>query len=174
MEDGFICFLGIGSNRGDPVRNCAAAWRYISAIEGITVLKRSSLYRTQPVGVVEQDWFVNGVIEVRTALSPRSLLGFLLDVEDVMGRVRTVRWGPRLIDIDILLYGQVIVDETELVVPHPRLHTRRFVLVPLSEIAPHAVHPVFGLSVRGLVERLDDTSIVEWLSSEWDHSGDVI
>jgi len=103
VEDGVICFLGIGSNMGDPPGNCAAAERCIAELNGVTVLRRSSLYRTQPVGVAEQDWFVNGVIEVRTSLPPRSLLEFLLGVEDGMGRVRTVRWGPRLIDIDILL-----------------------------------------------------------------------
>jgi len=174
VDDGVICFLGIGSNMGDPARNCAAAERCIAGLEGITVLRRSSLYRTQPVGVAEQGWFVNGVIEIRTSLSSRSLLDALLMVEDAMGRIRTVRWGPRLIDIDILLYGQAVVDEHDLIIPHPRLHTRRFVLVPLSEIAPHAVHPAFGVSVGGLMERLEDTSTVEWLSGEWNRSGDVI
>ena len=159
---------------GDPARNCAAAERCIARLEGITVLRRSSLYRTQPVGVAEQGWFVNGVIEVRSSLPPRSLLDVLLAVENAMGRVRTVRWGPRIIDIDILFYGQAVVDEDDLIIPHPRLHARRFVLVPLSEIAPHAVHPSYGVSVEGLMERLEDTSIVEWLSGEWGRSGDVI
>ncbi|MDO9516409.1 MAG: 2-amino-4-hydroxy-6-hydroxymethyldihydropteridine diphosphokinase [Syntrophales bacterium] len=168
MDDGVICFLGIGSNMGNPAANCAAAERHIYDIGGVAVLRCSSLYRTQPVGFEEQDWFVNGVIEVRTALGPRPLMDALLGVEDKMGRVRNGKWGPRIIDIDILFYGQTVINEKNLVIPHPRLHKRRFVLVPLDEIAPHAIHPGFGVSVRGLLDRLDDTNKVEWLSGEWD------
>ncbi len=168
MDDGVICFLGIGSNMGNPATNCAVAERHISDIGGVAVLRRSSLYRTQPVGFEEQDWFVNGVIEIRTALGPRPLMDAILGVEDKMGRTRNRKWGPRIIDIDILLYGQGVIDEEDLVIPHPRLHKRRFVLVPLDEIAPHAIHPVFGVSVGGLLDRLQDTNTVEWLSGEWD------
>jgi len=167
VDDGVICFLGIGSNIGDAAANCAAAERHISDIGGVAVLRRSSLYRTQPVGFEEQEWFVNGVIEVRTALGPRPLMDAILGVEDKMGRTRNGKWRPRIIDIDILLYGQVVMDEEDLVIPHPRLHKRRFVLVPLDEIAPHAIHPAFGVSVRGLLDRLQDTNTVEWLSGEW-------
>lgn len=163
MDDGVISLLGIGSNMGNPAANCAVADRCLSKIDGVTVLRRSSLYRTQPVGVEGQGWFVNGVIEVRTALGPRSLMDALMGVEERMGRVRNGRWGPRIIDIDILLYGQAVIDEEGLVIPHPRLHERRFVLVPLDEIAPYAIHPAFGVSVRGLLDRLQDTSAVEWL-----------
>jgi len=167
MEDGIICFLGVGSNKGETVGNCIVAERYISEIDGVVVLRHSSLYRTQPVGFEEQEWFVNGIIEVRTTLRPHSLLNAVLGVEDTMGRVREEKWGPRIIDIDILLYGQAIIDEEDLIIPHPRFHTRRFVLVPLSEIAPHAVHPVFGISVRGLMDRAEDTNTVERLSGLW-------
>lgn len=168
MDDGVICFLGIGSNMGNPVASCAVAERHISDIGGVAVLRRSSLYRTQPVGIAEQNWFVNGVIEVRTALGPRSLMDAILGVEEKMGRIRKGKWGPRIIDIDILFYGQLVMDEEGLVIPHPRLHKRRFVLVPLDEIASHAIHPAFGISVRGLLDRLRDTNTVEWLSGEWD------
>lgn len=167
MNDGVICFLGVGSNIGDAAANCAAAERRISDIGGVGVLRRSSLYRTQPVGLEEQDWFVNGAIEIRSALELRSLMDAILDVEKEMGRVRNEKWGPRIIDIDILFYGQVVIDEEGLVVPHPRLHKRRFVLVPLDEIASHVIHPAFGVSVGGLLDRLDDTNTVEWLSGEW-------
>lgn len=167
MEDGIICFLGVGSNTGDPVGNCIVAERYISEIDGVVVLRHSPLYRTQPVGFEEQEWFVNGIIEVRTALRPHSLLDAVLGVEDTMGRVREEKWGPRIIDIDILLYGQAVIDEEDLIIPHPRFHTRRFVLVPLNEIAPHVVHPVFGISVRGLMDRVEDTNTVERLSGLW-------
>jgi len=164
VDDGVICFLGIGSNMGNPAANCAVAERRLSEVDGVTVLRCSSLYRTQPVGIEEQDWFVNGVIEIRTALGPRPLMDAVLGVEEEMGRVRNGKWGPRIIDIDILFYGQFVVDDEDLVIPHPLLHKRRFVLVPLDEIAPHAIHPAFGVSVRGLLDRLDDTNKVEWLS----------
>lgn len=171
MDDGVISLLGVGSNMGNPAANCAAADRHLSEIGGVTVLRRSSLYRTQPVGVEDQDWFVNGVIEVRTALGPHPLMDALVGVEKKMGRIRNGKWGPRIIDIDILLYGQAVIDEEGLVIPHPRLHERRFVLVPLDEIAPHAIHPAFGISVRGLLDRLQDTSTVEWLSGGWNRPG---
>ncbi|MBN2397724.1 MAG: 2-amino-4-hydroxy-6-hydroxymethyldihydropteridine diphosphokinase [Deltaproteobacteria bacterium] len=156
---------------GDPAANCALAERHISGIDGVAVLRHSSLYRTQPVGLEKQEWFVNGVIEIRTTLGPHSLLEGVLGVEDRMGRAREERWGPRIIDIDILLYGQAVIHEDSLVIPHPRLHKRRFVLVPLDEVAPHAIHPAFGVSVRGLLDRVGDDSAVELLSGAWNRPG---
>jgi len=167
VDSGVICFLGIGSNMGNPVANCARAEKRISGINGVGVLRHSSLYRTEPVGFTGQEWFVNGVMEVRTTLGPRPLMDAILKVENEMGRIRGVQWGPRIIDVDILLYGHAVIDDESLSIPHPRLHARRFVLVPLDEIAPHVIHPVFGISVRGLLDRLDDTSTVEWMSGEW-------
>ncbi|MEA3486573.1 MAG: 2-amino-4-hydroxy-6-hydroxymethyldihydropteridine diphosphokinase [Thermodesulfobacteriota bacterium] len=166
MEDGVICFLGMGSNVGNPASNCVSAVKRISDVDGVRVLRCSSLYKTQPVGLEEQDWFVNGVIEIRTGLRPRALMDVMQRVEDEMGRLRGEKWGPRIIDIDILLYGQAVMDEEGLVIPHAELHKRRFVLVPLNEIAPCAIHPVFGISVRGLLDRLQDKNKVEWLSGE--------
>ncbi len=167
MEDGVICFLGIGSNVGNPASNCAAAVKCISDVDGVRVLRCSSLYKTQPVGLEEQDWFVNGVIEIRPMLRLRALMDAMQRVEDEMGRLRGEKWGPRIIDIDILLYGQAVMEEEGLVVPHSELHKRRFVLVPLNEIAPCAIHPAFGISVKGLLDRLQDKNKVEWLSGEW-------
>ncbi|MCD6486912.1 MAG: 2-amino-4-hydroxy-6-hydroxymethyldihydropteridine diphosphokinase [Syntrophobacterales bacterium] len=167
MDDGVVCFLGIGSNVGNPVLNCAAAVKRISDIDGVGMLRCSSLYKTQPVGFEEQDWFVNGVIEIRTRFRPRALMNAMQRVEDEMGRVRGEKWGPRVIDIDILLYGQIVIKEEGLVLPHPELHKRRFVLVPLNEIAPCAIHPAFGISEKGLLDRLQDKNKVKWLSGEW-------
>jgi len=157
-----IAFLGIGSNMGDPAGHCRKAIDLISKVLQIRVLRTSSLYRTEPVGFKEQDWFVNAAIEVRTALYPQDLLKALQGVEQTMGRVRkeTDRWGPRVMDIDILLYGQDIVEEEGLFIPHPELHRRRFVLVPLVEIAPYVIHPQFGVTVKGLLGRLKDQSEV--------------
>jgi 2-amino-4-hydroxy-6-hydroxymethyldihydropteridine diphosphokinase len=151
-----IAFLGFGSNMGiHPAVHCRKAIDLISKVPQIRVLRTSSLYRTEPVGFKEQDWFVNAAIEVRTDLYPQDLL-------KAMGRVRqeTDRWGPRVMDIDILLYGQDIVEEEGLFIPHPELHRRRFVLVPLVEIAPYVIHPQFGITVKGLLERLKDQSEV--------------
>ncbi len=156
-----ICYIGVGSNRQSPADRCREAIQRIAAVPGITVLRCSSLYRTEPVGLTDQEWFVNAVAEIRTPLSCRDLLTALRGIEDDMGRVRGPKWGPRIIDLDILLYGQEVIAEPDMVVPHPELHTRRFVLEPLNEIASYAIHPAFGVSVGGLMGRLEDPSIVE-------------
>ncbi|SEM15028.1 2-amino-4-hydroxy-6-hydroxymethyldihydropteridinediphosphokinase [Syntrophus gentianae] len=127
----------------------------------MTLLRCSSFYRTEPVGFVDQEDFVNAVAEVRTVLTARALLQALQQIETEMGRVRTTRWGPRIIDLDILLFGQEVVQEGDLVIPHPELHRRRFVLVPLNELASYVIHPSFGVSIQGLMQRLQDESRVE-------------
>jgi 2-amino-4-hydroxy-6-hydroxymethyldihydropteridine diphosphokinase len=158
---GVVCYIGIGSNLGQPAARCLEAVERLASAGGITLLRCSSLYRTEPVGEKNQEDFVNAVAEVRTMLSPRALLQTLLQIEREMGRVRTIRWGPRVIDLDILLFGQEVLQEEDLVIPHPELHRRRFVLVPLSELASYAIHPAFGVSIRGLMQRLQDDSRVE-------------
>lgn len=162
-----IAYLGIGSNLGDPVQNCREALRQISVLNGSEVLRRSSLYRTEPVGVETQNWCVNGVAELRTSLPAMQLLKALQWVERSMGRERAERWGPRVIDIDILLFGQEIVNTEGLVVPHPEMHRRRFVLVPIAEIASYVIHPLYGVSMRGLLDRLEDHHAVERIGGDW-------
>lgn len=156
-----ITFIGIGSNQGEPAENCREAVRRIGRSGEIRDLRASSLYRTEPVGKPDQPWFINCVVEARTSLSPHGLLELLHRIEKGMGRVRRERWGPRTIDLDILLYGQVVVREDDLQIPHPELHKRRFVLVPLNELAPCAIHPAFGVSMKGLLDRLVDPARVE-------------
>lgn len=158
---GVIAYIGIGSNLGQPLEQCLEAIKCLSSVNGITLLRCSSLYRTEPIGLKNQPWFVNAVAEIRTSLSPRALLRILMQIEEAMGRVREAHWGPRIIDLDILLFGQEIVQEQDLKIPHPELHKRRFVLIPLSELASYAIHPAFGVSIRGLMERLEDDSRVE-------------
>ena len=148
---GTISFLGIGSNLENPVARCHDAVKLIAEIRDCTFLRRSSFYRTEPVGIVEQDWFVNAVVEIKTALSVLQLLKELQKIEGLIGRRREVKWGPRIIDLDILLYGQEVIHDDSLTVPHPELHKRRFVLAPLYEIAPYVIHPVFGVSIAGLM-----------------------
>ncbi len=162
-----IAYLGIGSNLGDPVQNCREALRQISTLNGSEVLRRSSLYRTEPVGVEAQGWFVNGVVEIRTAFPAAQLLKALQWIERSMGRERTERWGPRVIDIDILLFGQQIVNSEGLVIPHPEMHRRRFVLEPMNEIAPYVIHPLYGVSMRGLLDRLEGHRAVERIGEDW-------
>jgi len=158
---GIIAFIGIGSNLRDPAVQCRDAFRRIGAIPGIRLLRRSSLYRTEPVGLEDQPWFINAVAEIRTGLRPRMLFAALKGIEREMGRTDGPRWGPRVIDLDLLLYGQEVVAEEGLVIPHPELHRRRFVLEPLCELASYVIHPAFGVSVRGLLDRLTDPGLVE-------------
>jgi len=158
---GIIAFVGIGSNRLDPAAQCREAFRRMDTASGIRVLRRSSLYRTEPVGPEDQPWFINAVAEIRTELSPRNLLEVLKEIERKMGRLDGPRWGPRVIDLDLLLYGQQVVAEQGLNIPHPEMHRRRFVLEPLCELASYAIHPGFGVSIRGLLDRMTDPGLVE-------------
>jgi len=157
---GIIAFIGIGSNLRDPAVQCRDAFRRIGAIPEIRLLRRSSLYRTEPVGLEDQPWFINTVAEIRTDLPPRKLFEALNEIERKMGRTDGPRWGPRVIDLDLLLYGQEVVAEEGLVIPHPEMHRRRFVLEPLCELASYVIHPAFGVSVRGLLDRLTDPGFV--------------
>jgi 2-amino-4-hydroxy-6-hydroxymethyldihydropteridine diphosphokinase len=127
--------IGIGSNEGDAAANVRRAFERLA--ETGTVVARSSLYRTQPWGVTEQAPFVNAAAAVDTALDPHALLDALKRIEAEEGRVATFRWGPRVLDLDILTYAGLRLDEPDLVIPHPRLHERAFALVPLAEIDAH-------------------------------------
>jgi 2-amino-4-hydroxy-6-hydroxymethyldihydropteridine diphosphokinase len=159
--NGVICYIGIGSNLSDSLKSCKYAVEKLSCSEGIKLEKASSFYRTEPVGMEDQNYFVNAVAEVRTDLSAQNLLLVLQRIEDEMGRKREAKGGPRIIDLDLLFYGQNIIKEPYLNVPHPEAHKRRFVLEPLGEIASYFIHPSFGVSIRGLKDRLDDNKIVE-------------
>jgi 2-amino-4-hydroxy-6-hydroxymethyldihydropteridine diphosphokinase len=172
MLEGILAYIGIGSNLGDPLLNCKDSISRLGRLPGISVERTSSFYKTEPVvsdlcfgddrvKIENQHWFVNAVTEVRTTLSPRDLLRSLQDIESKMGRVRSFAGAPRTVDLDLLLYGQEIIREDDLTVPHPEMHRRLFVLEPLCEIASYAIHPVFGVSVRGLKDRLNDRKIVE-------------
>ena len=141
-------FIGIGSNIGDRLENCFKAISMIDNINNCIVLKRSSFYKTEPVGYRDQDWFVNCIILIDTALSPHGLLKELKNIERLMGRQGGIRWGPRVIDLDIIMYEDLIMDDDELTIPHPMMHKRRFVLVPMNQIAPYVIHPAFNRTIR--------------------------
>ncbi|MBU2591595.1 MAG: 2-amino-4-hydroxy-6-hydroxymethyldihydropteridine diphosphokinase [Nitrospinota bacterium] len=161
MKDGReIAFIGIGSNMGDPTANCLEAITRLEIVGDIEILSRSSLYKTAPIGSKEQDWFVNCVVGVATTLGPLPLLKKLMIIEDSMGRVRKEKWGERIIDLDILLYGDKIVREEGLTIPHPLMHERGFVLIPLEEIAPDVPHPVLNMSISLVADMVRDQKVV--------------
>jgi 2-amino-4-hydroxy-6-hydroxymethyldihydropteridine diphosphokinase len=163
---GKVAHLGLGANENSPHERCVEAIRRLSLISRIRLVECSPFYRTEPVGEMQQDWFINAALEIRTTLSPYELLAVLQETEKDMGRVRTAKNGPRVIDLDILLYNQDIMsDEARLIIPHPELHKRKFVLIPMNDIASYVIHPAFGVSMKGLLDRCADTSVVEWFAA---------
>ncbi|GAC1703305.1 MAG: 2-amino-4-hydroxy-6-hydroxymethyldihydropteridine diphosphokinase [Candidatus Acidiferrum sp.] len=152
-------YLSLGSNIGDRQANLRAA---LAALEsaGVHIIRVSSFYETAPVDLLEQPWFLNCAAEGETKVPPLALIKKLRQIETAMGSSKPVPRGPRLIDIDILLYGRETIATPELQIPHPRMHLRRFVLVPLAEIASPLKHPSWNDSVGGLLAKSSDTSIV--------------
>lgn len=153
-------YIGLGSNLGDSRENLRRALNALRRAAGITVCRVASLYRTDPVGIVDQPEFLNTVVEVSTTLSPRRLLARLLEIEDELGRVRGERWGPRVIDLDLLLYDNAEIFTGDLAVPHPRLKERAFVVVPLAELTPDLVLPG-GTGTAVLAAKLSREQFVE-------------
>lgn len=148
-------YLALGSNIGDREGYIKKAVELLKAHPQIRVLAVSPLYNTAPVGFIDQPDFLNGAVAVDTVLMPHELLDVCLGIEKRLGRVRTVRWGPRTIDIDLLLYDDLVINDEDLALPHPRMHERAFVLQPLCDIAPDAVHPVYDKTVKQLYEGLN-------------------
>lgn len=145
-------YVSLGSNLGDRLQNLREAVRRMDALG--EVARVSSFYETEPVEFTEQPWFVNAVVELKTELAPEKLLRSLLELERAMGRERKILKGPRTIDLDLLLYDNESVNTTELTLPHPAFHERRFVLAPLAEIAPGVVHPTLRKTAWQLLETL--------------------
>ena len=160
-------YLSLGSNVGDRVQNLREAVAKICEIGDVVAV--SSLYETEPVEFTEQSWFLNCAVAITTNLAPQELMSRLLEIEREMGRERTVKKGPRTIDIDIVLFGNQVIEMPELRVPHPAMHERRFVLEPLEEIAAEARHPVLRKSVRELLKELpaDDAVVTRIEGAEW-------
>ncbi|KPJ56737.1 MAG: hypothetical protein AMJ42_05000 [Deltaproteobacteria bacterium DG_8] len=165
-----IAYIGIGSNQGDKYKNCTLAIENIGVCERNRLIKQSSFYQTEPWGYREQDDFINLIIKIQTSFSPLDLLFFLQGVESKLRKKKNGKWGPRTIDLDILFYNDQKFESPQLTIPHPLLHQRGFVLLPLKEIAPHLTHPVFNQTISQLLDRLNDDKGVIKLVKErpWD------
>lgn len=152
-------YVSLGSNIGDRAANIARAVAALR-VRGVPVTQESSLYETEPVEFLDQAWFLNSAIEVETELSPERLIEVLLEIERAMGRERRLPKGPRLIDMDILLYGEEVLQSPGLAIPHPRMAERKFVLIPLAEIAGEVNHPVSMMTIAEMLEATADQSEV--------------
>lgn len=156
-----VVYLGLGTNLGDREQNLHDALERLAP--AVTITRRSGVYETEPWGITDQPRFLNMVVVGETRLSPHDLLRFLKSTERALGRTPGPRYGPRVLDLDILFYDRETLATPDLVVPHPRLAERRFVLAPLAEIAPDLVHPTLGVSVRELLSRLPDAGEAHYL-----------
>jgi 2-amino-4-hydroxy-6-hydroxymethyldihydropteridine diphosphokinase len=154
-----LAFIAIGSNLGDRAANVRKAAQLTCDGAKASLVSMSSLYETDPWGITEQGAFVNAVMSVETSLAPSALLAHLKSIESVMGRKKVLRWGPRVIDLDIIFYGDLVMDKNGLTIPHPRAHERAFVMVPLAEIAPDLKHPVVGRSAADIAKSLDSSGV---------------
>jgi 2-amino-4-hydroxy-6-hydroxymethyldihydropteridine diphosphokinase len=152
-----ISYLSIGSNLGDRAKNLGTAIAFLAP--QVQILMQSSIYQTEPWGYFDQPSFLNQVIKTETALEPFDLFNYLQGIESQMGRQETFRFGPRLIDLDILFYDDLILDTPNLTIPHPRIQERAFVLIPLAEIAPGLNHPVLGKTIQQLKMSVEPNSV---------------
>ena len=162
-----IAYLCLGSNLGDKKKNLNRALKEIKNLKMVKVLKTSSIYETEPVGFKDQSWFLNAVIKIKTKLPPLSLLYLLQGIERKLGRVRGKRWGPRKVDLDILLYDNTILKDEKLTLPHPQMHKRRFVLIPLVELGSRWKHPDLHLTPKMLLQRIKAHQEVKLSEVKW-------
>lgn len=158
-------FLGLGSNLGDRLDNLRRGLTELSATKSVQVVNCSSVYEAEPVGFRQQPWFLNMAVEIDTRLDPFQLLACIQRVETQVGRKKNFRWGPRVIDIDLLYYGDLVIHHPRLEIPHRQLQQRRFVLLPLQEIAAQFLHPESQQTVAELAAVCPDNSQVIWLMS---------
>ena len=163
MPDSSIAYLSCGSNLGDRKANLRCGIENLRTA-GLIVRRVSSVYETEPVGFADQPWFLNIALAAETSLTPHELLACCLESEVRLGRVRPFPGAPRVLDVDILLIGRLIIDTPSLQVPHPRMTQRRFVLQPLAQIAPEALHPVLGMNIAALLETCSDPASVRFHS----------
>ena len=167
MKELAIVYLGLGSNLGDREKNLKRALKELKNLKSVKVMKSSSMYESEPVGFKDQPWFLNAVIKIKTKLPPLSLFYLLQGIERRLGRRKGERWGPRKIDLDILLHARAIMNEDKLILPHPQMHKRRFVLIPLIELDPRLKHPVLNLTPKELLENIKKGQEIRLFGKKW-------
>ncbi len=149
-------YISVGSNLGDKLVNCQRGVSSLTA-HGCQIIAQSGIYRTEPVDYLDQDWFINFVVQIETRLEPLQLLDAIHAIQHESGRgPDKIRFGPRILDLDIIFYDALIIKTSQLVIPHPRMHKRRFVLQPLCDIDPTLIHPVLNVDMLSLLQALDD------------------
>ena len=153
-----IIYIALGSNLNNPKKQVKDGILYISKLNEVTLLNKSFLYETSPVGIIEQPNFINAVIKIKSNLSPQELLNKLLNIENIAGRIRVDKNGPRTLDLDILLFDDLILNENNLIIPHPRMHERLFVLIPLQDIDNNILLPNHGL-IKNIIKKLTTENI---------------
>jgi 2-amino-4-hydroxy-6-hydroxymethyldihydropteridine diphosphokinase len=158
-------FVGIGSNLGIPTENCEEAIRLLNTLPKIEISDRSNLYESEPVAPLPQNWFINAAVAIKTSLDPESLLEEFFKIENDLGRKRIEKWGPRIIDLDMLVYENYVINSTTLTLPHPEMTKRRFVLLPLSEFAGDYLHPIENKTISDLLKELPENPQVRKISS---------
>jgi 2-amino-4-hydroxy-6-hydroxymethyldihydropteridine diphosphokinase len=157
MKEGHFAYISIGSNIGNRLENCKNSLTFLTESKISIIRGRSPFYLTEPVDYINQDWFVNLVVKIETGLDPFRLLDKLKLIESNAGRDHDAeRFGPRILDLDIIIYNDFVINSPELIIPHPRMHKRRFVLKPICDIDPHIVHPVLKRDMQYLLDSLDD------------------
>jgi len=145
-----IAYIAFGSNLGNKKQNIEKALEFMK--EKSTILKISKIRKTEPIGFLDQDWFLNGVVQIKTNLTPLELLKFLKNIEKKLGRKKTFKNGPRIIDLDIIFYNDIIFNQKKLIIPHPEMHKRMFVLKPMCEINKNFIHPILQKSIKNLTK----------------------
>jgi 2-amino-4-hydroxy-6-hydroxymethyldihydropteridine diphosphokinase len=157
MKKPHIAYISVGSNMGDKLGNCQRGIKALAEAGTSRVLARSGIYSTEPVDYEDQDWFINTMVKLETSHDPYQLLNQIEFIQRAAGRTKdSIRFGPRILDMDIILYDDYIIDSERLVVPHPRMHKRRFVLKPICDIDPSVIHPVLKKDMQSLLKRLGD------------------
>jgi 2-amino-4-hydroxy-6-hydroxymethyldihydropteridine diphosphokinase len=164
-------FIGLGSNVGDRLHHLQRAVKALGELPGTSVKKLSAVYETEPVGLKDQPTFLNAVVEIETTLEVKALYAAVKEIERAVGRVPRQRWGPREIDLDLLYYNDVVLSDSELSIPHPEVSSRRFVLIPLAEIAPEFIDPVRNKTVLEMVRTLTNQSAVHRTTSQLRRGG---
>ena len=152
-----VAYIGVGSNIGNKLENCKKGVDELIRSDSVILQTQSPCYKTDPVDYLDQDWFINYVIKIETSLDPFELLSRLKSIQKNAGRIKdAVRFGPRILDLDIILFDDEVINSQNLNIPHPRMHKRRFVLKPFCDIDPEIIHPVFKKNIKYLLDHMDD------------------